>query len=150
MARNSINFERKAKRVWEWIFPTVVIALSPLVAQYVGLLLNSSGSYHVYDILAHRGQIILVGVALLGEAMTELVSRRIATWQKQGIQALCVAYILMASIVYANLSVSDKCVNVPLNNSNLINECVQMADRSMFLFFIGIVLCLTCKLVGRS
>ena len=150
MARYSINYERKIKSVWEWIFPTVVVAMSPLLAQYIGLILSSSGSYHIYDIFAHQGQIVLVGVALLGEAMTELVSRKIATWQKQALQAVCVAYILISSMLYAELSVSQRCVNVALDNITLINECAKTADKSMSIFFVGIVLCLICKLVGRS
>ncbi|MEL6350997.1 MAG: hypothetical protein AAFR58_04470, partial [Cyanobacteria bacterium J06627_28] len=148
--KKRINFERKAIRIWNWVFPTVLIALSPLIAQHVLLIINSSGDYHLYDVLAYKGQIVLVGVALLGESMTELVSRKIPTWQKKGIQALCTAYILIASIVYANLSVSDRCIDVSPDNIALIKECADMADKSMVLFAVGIVLSLSCKLIGRS
>ncbi len=150
MSTNPINFRRKAKRVWEWIFPTVLVAMAPLVTQYIWVLLDTQNFYHIYDVLAHRGQILIVGVALLGESMTELVSRRIPTWQKQGIQAICIVYILGASIIYANLAEDVRCMGVSTDNDGLIRQCAGMADMSMGIFFVGIILCLTCKLIGRS
>ena len=148
MAARPINFKQKRKRVWEWVFPTVVVAMAPLLTQYVWVLLDTQDSYHINDILAHRGQILIVGVALLGEAMTELVTRQIPTWQRQGIQAICTVYILGTSILYANLSEDIRCVGT--NNGVLIGHCADMNDMSMTIFAVGIGLCLVCKLVGRS
>jgi hypothetical protein len=151
MAARQINVEKKLKRVWEWVFPTVMVAMTPLLIEYVWVVMNSSqSSYHINDILAYKGQILIVGVALLGESMTELVSRNIPTWQRQSVQTLCVAYILGASVIYVKLSESLRCVNVSTSNSALIADCARMSDISMMIFFAGIVLCLICKLIGRS
>ena len=49
MARRTINLSNKVDRIMEWVFPTVIIALVPIVAQ-----LFMTSVYRGYSIYSWR------------------------------------------------------------------------------------------------
>ena len=75
MARRAINFTNKAERIWKWIFPTVLIAIAPVFAQYLTRSLNwGVTSYNQQDLIANispHGELLLVAVALVAESLVD-------------------------------------------------------------------------------
>lgn len=141
MTRRSINFNTKVERVWQWIFPTLSIAIAPVVAQYLlGLLHLGVISYSVEDFIAHispHGELLIVAVALVAESASDIWRRQIAGWQKDVIGSLCFFFVLAVTLMFAGLT------------STSINAVV-ISTFSSQLFIVGLALCIACKIAGRS
>lgn len=141
MARRSINLISKAERIWQWIFPTLVLAVAPLVAQYLLVFFNWGLTDYSFDDFAYNisphGELLLIAVVLVAESVSETWRRQITGWQKDFIGTLCLGFIIIASVIFAGLTVTH-------NNATVISS------HSFRFFLVGIILCITCKLVGRS
>ena len=141
MARRSINLSNKAERVWEWIFPSVVIALVPVLAQYIlNFLSRGFNSYNSYDFLENvspHGELLIVSVALVAESVSEMWRRQIPRWQKNSIGSLCIVFVILATYIFAGLPVT------PTNT-------VDVSTLSVNMFVYGCIGCVVCKVAGRS
>lgn len=141
MTRRTINLSNKVDRIWKWIFPTVLIAITPVFAQYLTSFFNwGIATYDWQDLIANvspHGELLLVAVALVAEAMSDIWRRKICGWQKECIAALCVVFVLAMSLLFAGLDPN------PYN-------AVAISRQSVNCFIVGLGLCVTCKLAGRS
>lgn len=141
MTRRTINLSNKADRIWKWIFPTVLIAIAPVFAQYLTSFFNwGIASYNWQDLIANispHGELLLVAVALVAESMSDIWRRQICGWQKEGIAGLCIAFVLAMSLLFSGLDPT------PYN-------AVAISRLSADWFIVGLSLCVACKLAGRS
>lgn len=141
MARKAIRLTSKVERVWAWLFPTVLVALAPVVAHcLIGLLNRGLVNYSFQNFVTQispRGELLIVAVTLVAESMSDLWRRQITKWQKDLIGALCLAFVILATIVFASLPI------IPLN-------VLYISNLSCVLFSLGLLLCVFCKIAGRS
>lgn len=141
MARRSINFNSKAERVWQWVFPSLLVALAPVLAQYFISFFNLGVvDYSWLDLRAHispHGELLIITVALVAESASEIWRRQITGWQKDFIGSLCMVFVIIATLTFAGLT------------SNPTNA-ITISSRSFEFFLIGISLCVLCKVAGRS
>lgn len=141
MARSTINLRSKLERVWGWIFPTLLIALTPIFAQcLLGILNWGRPSYSFLDFVANispHGELLIIAVALVAEAVSEVWRRQIARWQKDFFGTLCIVFVLGVTFAFSGLDPT------PTN-------AVTISSRSVDLFVFGVCLCIACKLAGRS
>jgi hypothetical protein len=141
MTRRTINLSNKADRIWKWIFPTVLIAIAPVFAQYLTSFFNwGIASYNWQDLIANispHGELLLVAVALVAESMSDIWRRQICGWQKECIAGLCIAFVLAMSLLFSGLDPT------PYN-------AVAISRLSVDWFIVGLGLCVACKLAGRS
>lgn len=141
MARRTINLTAKADRIWKWIFPTVLIAIAPVFAQYLTSFFNSGViSYTWQDLIANispHGELLLVAVALVAESMSDIWRRQICSWQKDLIAGFSLVFVVAMSLIFSSLNPT------PYN-------AVAISIQSVDWFIIGLGLCIACKLAGRS
>ena len=141
MARRSINLNSKVARVWEWVFPTVLIALAPVLAQFFLSAFNRGFSaYSVYNLIGYispRGELLIVSVALVAEAMSELLRRQISRWQRNSIISLCLGFVIFATYLFSGVSGG-------------YSDPVAVSSTSVDIFLWGLALCIICKVAGRS
>ncbi|MEM0978754.1 MAG: hypothetical protein AAGH78_00635 [Cyanobacteria bacterium P01_H01_bin.58] len=138
MASKSINVGRKIERIWEWIFPTVVIALVPVLGQFILSLLNGEVDTSRYqgfeEIISPHGELLIVAVALVAESVSEIWKRQIPRWQKNVIGSFCIGFVILSTFIYSGLSVTSTTVS----------------SFSFEMFAWGFLLCVICKVAGRS
>jgi hypothetical protein len=141
MARRAINLTAKADRIWKWIFPTVLIALAPVLAQYfIGLFNWGISSYSWQDLIVNispRGELLIVAVALVAESVSDMWRRQICGWQKECIAASCIAFVVIASLIFSGLNPTPQ-------------NAIAISSQSVDFFMAGFCLCIFCKLAGRS
>ena len=141
MARRGINFNSKAARIWEWIFPTLLIAVSPVLAQYLLVFFNwGLTDYSMKDFMSYispHGELLLVAVALVAESSSDVWRRQIAGWQRNLLAGICITFVIIASLVFAGLNVTQ-------------TNAIAISINSVRAFWFGIGLCIACKLAGRS
>ncbi len=141
MARRAINFTNKAERIWKWIFPTLLIAIAPVFAQYLTKSLNwGVTSYNQQDLIANispHGELLLVAVALVAESMSDIWRRQICGWQKEIIAGFSVVFVMSMTYIFSGLDPT------PYN-------AVAISSQSFNWFIIGLGLCISCKVAGRS
>jgi hypothetical protein len=119
----------------------VLIALAPVLAQYLlGLFNWGITSYSLEDLVANispHGELLIVSVALVAESSSELWRRQISGWQKDCIAGLCIAFVVIVSLIFSGL------------NPNPSNA-VAISSQSVDYFLGGLFLCVLCKISGRS
>lgn len=141
MTRRSINFSSKVERVWKWLFPTVLIALAPVLAQYLLNLFNwGFTQYSFQDLVVNispHGELLIIAVALVAESVSEMWRRQISGWQKDCIGTLCIFFVIIATFTFSGLNPAP-------------SNAIAISSKSFDLFLIGLGLCITCKIAGRS
>lgn len=141
MARRAINLNNKVERILKWIFPTVLIAIAPVFAQYLTRSFNwGITSYSQQDLIANispHGELLLVAVALVAESMSDIWRRQICGWQKEIIAGFSMVFVVAMSLIFSGLNPT------PYNS-------VAISSQSVNWFIVGLGLCITCKLAGRS
>lgn len=141
MSHRLINFEKKVGRVWEWIFPSVIIALVLVIGQCVLNLLNgdlyNARYYSLEEIISPHGELLIVAIALVAESLSEIWRRQISRWQKNYIASFCIGYVIVSTYIYSGLTIT------PVNS-------VQVSILSFNMFICGFILCVICKVAGRS
>ena len=141
MSRRSINLGNKLERIWEWVFPTLLISLTPVFAQYLlGLINWGQARYSFSDLLANispHGELMIISVALVAEAVSEMWRRQIPRWQKDLVGTLCIMFVVIVTFTFSGLATT------PYN-------AIAISSSSFELFLIGVGLCIACKIAGRS
>jgi hypothetical protein len=136
-----INLTSKAERIWKWIFVTVPIALSPVIATYLISLLNWGLTGHGWpDLIANispHGELLIVAVALVAESVSDMWRRQICGWQKDGIAGCCITFVIIGSLIFSGLNPNP-------------NNAIVISTTSVDVFMFGFGLCIACKLAGRS
>ena len=141
MSRRSINLGSKIERVWEWIFPSVIIALVPVLAQYFVNLLNgefiSYRTLSFIETISPKGELMIVAVALVAESVGEIWRRQIPRRQKSLFGSLCISFVMFSTFIYSNVIES-------------IADPYEVSYLSFHLFVFGFIGCVICKIAGRS
>lgn len=141
MVRRAVNYTNKVERIWKWIFPTVLIAVAPVISQYLSGLFNwGVTSYDWQDLVINispHGELLLVAVALVAESISDVWRRQICGWQRDTVATLCIAFVMAVSLLYSSLDPT------PYNE-------VAISIQSVNFFIVGLGLCAICKLAGRS
>ena len=141
MSRRSINLSNKTERVWEWMFPSVIIAIAPVVAQYFLNLLRgefiSYGSLSFIETISPHGELLIVAVALVAESISEMWRRQIPRWQRNSIGSLCIGFVIISTLIYSGLSIT-------------FTNPFTVSLLSFNMFSIGFLGCVFCKIAGRS
>lgn len=141
MTRRAVRLTSKVERVWAWIFPTVLVALAPVVAHYlIGLLSRGVTNHSFQDFVTQispGGELLIVAATLLGESMSDLWRRQITRWQKDLIGAFCIAFVILTTFLFASLTI------IPPN-------AVPVSSLSCTLFSLGFLVCISCKVAGKS
>lgn len=141
MARRSINLNSKIERVWQWCFPTLLVAVAPVVSQYIitvfdwGLTDHNLESIKFYA--SPNGELLLVATALVAESASEIWRRQISGWQKDILGTATIFFVITSTVFFSYLS--------SFNNSPLL-----ASNMSCYFFAIGVSLCVVCKVTGRS
>lgn len=92
-----------SERVTKWIFFSVVIAIIPLIAVY--LLLVIKGQQPGYRDIFGKGELFLIVIALCGAAIGDLVTAQKAKLSTKLISGgLTLVVLLLASLLYAYIS----------------------------------------------
>lgn len=141
MARQPINLNNKVQRLGDWIFPSVLIAISPVLAQFIVTAFQHGFEiYSVENLIAYispKGELLLIAVALVADSMSEMLPRRIHKNHKNAIVALCWGFGIIATYVFASISTG-------------FTQPLLVSTTSVEFFILGLLLCIWCKIAGRS
>lgn len=127
-------------RVIKWLFFSVLIALVPLIAAYLFMLIK--GRNPGLDDVAGSGELFLVVIALCGAAIGDLLtSAATKAFTKLLSGGLTLVVLLLASLLYAG--VSDATTSRDALDSGWV------VTISGALFLMGIVSCGCCIAVSE-
>jgi peptidoglycan/LPS O-acetylase OafA/YrhL len=119
----------------------VVIALVPVFAQYtLSALSQGLPTYSLPFVRAYispNGELLIVAVALVAEAGSEMWRRQIPRWQKNLIGTACIGFVILATYVFSGIPTT-------------LASPVHVSALSSNLFIFGFAVCITCKVAGRS
>lgn len=128
----------------QWSLTSVCLALFPMLFTYIGALMTGKhlepGFDGVIRAVSSRGELLIVAVALLGEAISDMLKRSSAKNLKLSVGGfVCLLPLILCCLFYAQIQTSS----VPLNQ-NLILLISNMAI--VWAICVGAA----CKFLARS